>query len=87
VDWLAIPAWTIETVYNTPDISTVIQELLGSYDYSSGGHIQLVWHDLFSDSNARRAGASWDNTTYDPPLLHIEYSAGAGYVHSQGYVL
>jgi hypothetical protein len=87
-DWNNIPAWSAGTSYDSADISSIIQELLNSYNYSSGADVQIMWWNNASSAGAYRTAASWDHTTYDPPLLHIEYStAGAGYVHSQAIII
>jgi len=78
VPWNAIGTWTIANLYDTPDISAIVQELLNSYDYSSGAHMQFILYNNASSLNARRSGSPWDHATYDPPLLHIEYNGGGG---------
>jgi len=75
-DWSAIPAWTAATSYNSPDLSEIVQELLNSYDYSSGAYMQFMLYNNGSSVYARRRPAAFEHTTYAPPLLHIEYSTG-----------
>lgn len=81
VDWNAIATWsTGESGPDTtsPDIKAIIQEIVDRVGWASGQDMALWWddHDDRSThaSGTTREGASWDNVTYDPPLLTIEYT-------------
>ena len=81
VDWDNIDAWSIGESgadTTTPEIKTVIQEIIDRPGWSSGNDIVIFWED-FDDRSSHndrcvRVAATWDDTTYDPPLLHIEYT-------------
>lgn len=77
VAWDNIPAWTLGTSYNSPEIKTIIQEIISRPGWASGHALALWWddHDYRSThvTNVRRSGASWDDTTYAPPALYVAY--------------
>lgn len=70
-------AWNQEFIANqwhqSPNIAAVIQELVDSYDFSSGAAIQILW-----DNKATSGIKYVDFNSYDeplkPPQLHIEYT-------------
>ena len=76
VDWDAIPDWTLNNDYNSPEIKTVIQEIVDRGGWSSGNDIVIFWDDfedrstLGSGSEPRRFAWSYDGTsTYAPKLV------------------
>jgi hypothetical protein len=83
VAWDNIAAWTAGNSYNSPDISTVIQELVD--DEGALTDIVLWWddHDGRTDAvslHARR-GCSWNHATGAAPAVHIEYTTPTGWTH------
>ena len=74
VDWDDIPDWTLDTEYNSPEIKTVIQEIIDREGWSSGNKIALFWED-FDDrsSQSPRKAYSYDSSSAKAPRLHIEY--------------
>jgi len=74
VDWDAIPAWTAGLDYNSPEIKTVIQEIVNRGDWASGQDMVIFWED-YDDrsnhgSNVARYAISYDyNSTYAPKLV------------------
>ena len=68
-DW----AW-----HNSPDFASVIQELVNSYDYSSGGTVQLL-----VDDNGSSSGSEHDGETFESgylPRLYIKYQITPAYM-------
>lgn len=59
----------------SPDLKTIIQELVDSYNYSEGGYINLVWISRISSEQ----DCSWYSYDYDggslPTILNITYEA------------
>lgn len=59
----------------SPELKTIIQELVDSYDYSSGSSMELlgigITDDEITDYTAFR---TYNYATGDAPKLHIEYS-------------
>ncbi len=76
-NWAAIPAWVLATVYPTPDITAVIQEIIDLGGWASGNDLVVFVEDYNSDNDALREWASWDNVTYPEPELHIHWYDGA----------
>jgi len=92
VNWDNIPAWTADTEYDSPDIKTVIQEIIGRAGWSSGNALVIFWddHDDRSDHNAEafRDGQSYDGSSSKAPKLHIEYTPPAtGGARSYCYIM
>ena len=81
VSWDAIPAWTKDTDYNSPEIKTIIQEIIDRANWSSGNALVIFWddHDNLSTQVAltRRPGYSYDDSPTKAPKLHIEYTPAA----------
>ena len=78
VDWDAIPDWTLNNDYNSPEIKTVIQEIVDRGGWSSGNDIVIFWDDFEDRStHAERrhhAYAYEGSSTYAPKLI-ITYGA------------
>jgi hypothetical protein len=80
VAWNNIGAWTGGSDYNSPEIKTVIQEIVDRDGWASGNAMQLFWSDYEgqgSDADARRDAKSYDKDSSNCPKLHIEYTEGA----------
>ncbi len=78
VDWDAIPAWVGNTEYDSPEIKTVIQEIVDRAGWASGNSLAIFWED-FDDRSTRandcqRAGYSYDGSIAYAPKLTIIYS-------------
>ena len=77
VTWDSIPAWVINTEYESPDIAPVIQEIIGQNGWVNGNDIVLFWDDYAGRSTAgigtNRAGYSYDGSPSNAPQLHITY--------------
>lgn len=91
VDWDAIPAWTKDESYNSPDIKSVIQEIVDRPGWASGQDIVIFWED-FEDrsthaSNVRRTAYAWDyGDGANKAILTIEYEALAVAGRSSGFI-
>ena len=72
VTWGNIPAWTAGNYYHSPEIKTIIQEIINLAGWASGNDLVLMFQDYGSSTNANRRTASWDST--DPsPMLYVYY--------------
>lgn len=59
----------------SPELKTIIQELVDSYDYSSGSSMELLGiGTTYDGNNGYTAFRTYDYATGDAPKLHIEYS-------------
>lgn len=73
VDWDEIPDWTTDVQYTSPDIKTVIQEIIDRGGWASGNDIALFWEDFDTRSDnvsdgAQRQGVSYDHGSNIPEL-------------------
>lgn len=79
-------AWVQGTTYESPDIKSVIQEIVDRAGWASGNAIQIFWKNAGSSNGAYRQPASFDNATYDEAVLTIEYiSEASGTPRTDGH--
>ena len=72
VNWGA-SSWDAGESENSTDISSVIQELVDSYDYSAGAPI-MIFLDIAGEGTENQYFAAFENAEYDAPKLYIVYS-------------
>jgi len=89
VTWDKIGPWQSGNQYQSPDISSVIQEIVDQPGWTSGNHLALFWddHEGRSDPGAAREAFTYLKANTESAKLHIVYgSAGTGsYQTSWGY--
>lgn len=82
VSWDAIEDFTDGIIYLSPEIKTVIQEIIDRGGWTSGNDIVLTWDDMEKRStqtdNTLRRARSYNNDPLRAPMLHIEYTGGGG---------
>jgi len=91
VDWdLPAQAWADQTEYDSPEIKTIIQEIVNRVGWVSGNSIVIFWDD-FDDRTTQglytvRDVYSYDNPGFTAyaPKLSITYLPVAG---NQGYII
>ncbi len=70
VDWIPVP-WTMVgeagSDQQTPDIASVIQEIVDRPGWSSGNSLAII------TGTGRRTAESFDGDTAGAPVLHVEY--------------
>jgi len=82
VDWHDIANWAAATLYDTPDISLIVQEIVNRADWATGQDmVMFVQNDETnpSDVNATRDFESWDAVGVLEAEIHITY-ADEGYI-------
>ena len=62
------------TAWHSPSLVLILNELMESNSYAAGAAMQCIIKNFTSVNNQYSAPASGNNTNYDPPLLHIEYT-------------
>ncbi len=72
VDWDNIPAETAGNTIDSPEIKTIIQELVDS-GLDDGDDVQILVHTTSTDT-ATRVPSSYDHATNDPPELRTTYT-------------
>ena len=66
-----MPYWSAtDIVYQSPDISEVIQEIVDRSGWSTGGDINIIT----TETSGNRGAKSYDNSSSDAPRLVITYS-------------
>ena len=78
VDWDNITAWSTNGQTKTsPDIATVIQELVNRSGWASGNALVLFWEDFEGRTSvdlSLRSAADYENASYTEPTLSITWS-------------
>jgi len=91
VNWDDIPAWTVDVECDSPDFTSVIQEIIDRAGWASGNALVIFWDDhdnRSTNSNyTNRHAYSYDDTPAKAPKLHIEYTPAAAGGRSHGYIL
>jgi hypothetical protein len=74
--------WVAGTSYTSPELKTVVQEIVDLAGWTSGNAIQIEWHysgpsqiEVYN-GNWRKVYA-YEHATYNPPILTVEYTGGA----------
>ncbi|MGD9181370.1 MAG: PilC/PilY family type IV pilus protein, partial [Desulfobacterales bacterium] len=72
VTWDPVPAWDLDQTYQTPDISAIVQEIVGRPFWASGNAMAFI----FTHGTGWRVAYSYDTgaATNKQAVLHIEYS-------------
>ena len=81
VTWDNLPTWNAGTVYQSPEIKTVVQEIVNRAGWSSGNAMVIFWDDHEGRSTMptgdsqyyKRSAYSYDGDAAKAPLLHLEY--------------
>jgi hypothetical protein len=86
VTWDSIASWTDGTTYNSPEIKTVIQEIINLSGWNTGQSMVVFWDDHEGRTTAtdgtRRTAYNYDISPTYAPILHIEYTPGSAPVTS-----
>lgn len=79
VTWDSIPAWIVDQQYQSPELKTIIQEIIDQTGWTSGNSLALFWDDHEGRSTAvdgtYRRGYSYDASATKCAKLHVEYIA------------
>lgn len=73
VAWDGISAWVAETTYSSPDISSVVQEVVDRESWTSGNAMMLIWENDASDNSAVRDPVAYEDNL-EPAKLYITYT-------------
>ncbi|GAA6184201.1 PilC/PilY family type IV pilus protein [Aliiglaciecola sp. NS0011-25] len=69
VTWGSIPSWYKNYTYETPDLSSIVQELVNRGDWESGNDMSFV----VSDITGVRGAYSYNGKPSATPVLVVEY--------------
>lgn len=77
VDWDSVATWVVDTVYTSPDFSSVVQEIVDRPGWASGNDIAIFWDDRENRSphvdGNRRYAYTYDSDSTKAPVLVITY--------------
>ncbi len=77
VAW-APTAWTAGVAYTAPDLTAIVQEIVGQATWVPGNPILLLIKDNGGTDGALRHLSTWDNrATYTVPTLTVTYATAA----------
>lgn len=80
VNWDNIPAWSTGVEYTSPDIATIIQEIINRPGWASGNALALDWQDWEDRSthatNCERRGYSHNYYPAGTPKLTVTWTSG-----------
>lgn len=68
-----IPAWVINTSYDSPDISTILQTIINRSNWVSGNSLMVLHKNNGSSTNAVRDAISYENSPSNSAILTINY--------------
>ena len=74
VNWDAVSVWTIDTDYNSPSITTIIQEIINRAGWVSGNDLVIFIADNGSSDSANRTFKAYDQDTNYCARLTVTYS-------------
>lgn len=76
VAWDRVEHFVANTAYNTPEIKTIIQEIVDRPGWASGADLVIFLENNASDNGVYRNFSSWDHLANPAPALWIEYQTG-----------
>lgn len=68
-------SWDLGTNYNSPDIATVVQEVISRAGWVSGNALTIMWEDRASATNSVAQPAAFEHTSRQEPRLVITYTS------------
>jgi len=78
VTWDGAGAWVKDTWYDSPDIATIIQEIVNREGWAANQHILLVVSDDGSDADAYRRGYAHNQDNDKAMKLEVNYTNVGG---------
>lgn len=84
VAWNAVATGAAGTVYTSPNIGSIIQEIVGRTDWTLGNPLNLFLGNNSSSTNARRAWKTYDNAANVVLVLTTYYTVpdANGYLYN-----
>ncbi len=75
VQWNSMPAWVVDTKYQSPDLSTIVQEISDRNGWSANNSMVFI-----VNGSGTRTAESFDGEDTAAPLLIVNYTTGKGIV-------
>ncbi len=80
VQWADPDPWSIDSLYTSPDVSAIVQEIVNRADWVSGNALVMTIDNTSSSSGSdtkMRVAHSYDSNSAKAPLLRVEYTTAA----------
>jgi hypothetical protein len=74
VSWSGVGVWSLDSSYNSPDISTILQTIVDRAGWVSGNAMAFYIKDNSSSTSAFREPYSIEENAGKAAKLHVEYS-------------
>jgi type IV pilus assembly protein PilY1 len=84
VPWTSIPAWTAGLTYKSPDLKTIVQEIVDRPGWSDGNAIAFKITNVTGSTGNRRIQTR-DNGAGNAPVLYVGYALATGTTESVTY--
>jgi len=75
VSWNNVPNWSTGGKYQTPEITTIIQEIVDRGGWAEGNDLVILIRS--DDEDGNRIAWAHDGNSSKAPLLHVEYAQGS----------
>ncbi len=72
ITWSNVEAWDGGSVYSSPDLTAIVQEVVGHADWCGGNAMSFI---VEGSNTGRRVAESYDNAPGSAPRLVVEYDA------------
>ncbi|MBN1168321.1 hypothetical protein JXA63_00365, partial [Candidatus Woesebacteria bacterium] len=80
VNWNSLPSWSVDQKYQTPNLSSIVQEIVNRGGWNSGNSLSFT-----ITGSGTRVAESYDGESQNAPLLYVKYSpTGTACVRSNG---
>ena len=81
--WPTYANWGMNTNRTSPELKTVVQEIVDLAGWASGNAIQIEWHYIDNGwygsqddyTGDCRSFFAYEHPTYNPPILNVEYTS------------
>ena len=73
VTWDPVPTWDLDQTYRTPDLSAIVQEIIGRSGWMSGNSMAFI----FNKGYGWRCSYSFDTDPSKAAILHIEWDTAS----------
>ena len=81
--WPSSANWVAYTSCTSPELKTVVQEIIDVDGWTTGNAIQIEWHYIdngWHGSDRKhtadyRSFSAYEHATYNPPILNVEYTS------------
>jgi hypothetical protein len=73
VNWNNEGAWTLDNTYDSPDITSIVQEIVNREGWSSGNNMQILVRENGSSNGAFRNFSNYDRGSAYKAALYVDW--------------